>query len=365
MKVGEEKLCGKLNFSMYGILDAAQNWYQEYLEQLIQIGFQQGKASPCLFYNEDKGIRTYVHGDDYVSTGKPEALKLMKGQLEKKYTVKTQILGPGQGDQQCIKIFNRVFTWTAKEGKTYGADPRHVEIILKQLDMTNAKSVITPGTREEGRTSEDSKTELGDKDAALYRAIVARCKHLSPDRPDISFSVKEFARSMSKPTNGDQQRLKRLARYFKGKPRLVLHYPWQLQQSAVTTYSDADWVGYRENRKSTTGGCIKIGKHCVKGWSKPHALIALSSGESEFYVSVKAAAETFGTLAILKDIGWHLNGEVWEDANAALGIIQRTGLGKTRHIETGLLWIQQVAAQQRFKFGKVLGTSNPADLFTK
>ena len=52
-------------------------------------------------------------------------------------------------------------------------------------------------------------------------------------------------------------------------------------------------------------------------------------------------------------------------ANAALGVINRAGLGKTRHIDTGLLWIQQVAADKRLKFGKVLGSDNPADLFTK
>ena len=70
-------------------------------------------------------------------------------------------------------------------------------------------------------------------------------------------------------------------------------------------------------------------------------------------------------LSMCKDFGWDLNGEVWGDANAALGIINRMGLGKTRHIQTGLLWIQQIAASQRLKFGKVLGTNNPADLFTK
>ena len=108
-----------------------------------------------------------------------------------------------------------------------------------------------------------------------------------------------------------------------------------------------------------------MGRHTIKTWSKTQALIALSSGESELYAALKAAAETLGLLAILKDLGWVLTGEVWSDANAAIGIINRNGLGKTRHIETGLLWIQQIAAQQRLKFGKVLGKDNPADLFTK
>ena len=55
----------------------------------------------------------------------------------------------------------------------------------------------------------------------------------------------------------------------------------------------------------------------------------------------------------------------WGDASAALGIIHRKGLGRTRHIDTGFLWIQETAASKRLKFEKVLGTLNPADLMTK
>ena len=236
---------------------------------------------------------------------------------------------------------------------------------MKQLQLDGAKPVSTSGTNDEGRTAEDNEMPLSEQDSTNYRALVARCNHLSPDRPDIAFAVKELARAMSNPTRGDLQRLKRLARYLKGKPRLIMLYRWQPRQTKVVTYSDADWAGCRTTRKSTTGGCIKIGDHCVKGWSKTQTLVALSSGESEPYASLKASAETLGILSMLKDLGWDLHGEVWGDANAALGIINRSGLGKTRHIDTGLLWIQQVAAEKRLKYGKVLGTNNPADLFTK
>ena len=68
---------------------------------------------------------------------------------------------------------------------------------------------------------------------------------------------------------------------------------------------------------------------------------------------------------MLNDLGWNMRGEVWGDANAALGIINRKGLGTTRHISTGHLWIQEVAARDRLKFKKVLGRDNPADLHTK
>ena len=72
---GEEGRCGKLNYSMYGTRDAAQNWAAECSSRLIEAGFRQGNVSPCTFCHEGKGIRTLVHGDDYVSVGHPKQLQ--------------------------------------------------------------------------------------------------------------------------------------------------------------------------------------------------------------------------------------------------------------------------------------------------
>lgn len=207
---------------------------------MINIGFEQGNASPCVFHHCERGIRTIVHGDDYVSTGKQEHLTWMQQQFEKKYTVKTRTLGPGKDHVKQINILNRIGTWDNTNGIRYEADPRHAEIILKQLQLEEAKIASSPRTKDAGRTSEDCEMQLSDKESTTYRAIVARCNYLVPDKPDIAFAVKELARAMSKPTKGDLQRLKRLARYLKGKPRLALYYHWQPMQSTVMTYSDAD-----------------------------------------------------------------------------------------------------------------------------
>ena len=274
---GDEHKCGKLKYSMHGTRDAAQNWYQEYWSQLINIGFQQGKAFPWIFHHLGRGIRTYIHGDDYVSTGKQQELKWMRSQLESKYTVKTETLRQGADNKQQVQIRNRVVSWDKANGITYEADPRHAEIVFNQLQLTGVKTVATQGTKEEGSAGEDSDQLLSDKETTNYRAIVARCNYLAPDRPDIAFIVKELARAMAKPARGDLQRFKRLASQWKGKPRLILRYAWQPAQTTLTAYSDAGWAGCRKSRKSTIGGCIKLGAHCIKGWSKTQALIALSS----------------------------------------------------------------------------------------
>eukprot|EP00972_Heterocapsa_arctica_P055587 8199258-Heterocapsa_arctica.AAC.1 len=53
------------------------------------------------------------------------------------------------------------------------------------------------------------------------------------------------------------------------------------------------------------------------------------------------------------------------DASAALGLINRQGLGKARHVETQWLWIQQATREGRVTMNKIPGAENPADLLTK
>ena len=83
-----------------------------------------------------------------------------------------------------------------------------------------------------------------------------------------------------------------------------------------------------------------LGKHLIKAWSKTQSLLVLSSGKSELYGTLKASAEALGVLSMIKDLGANMRGKVLGDASAALGIIHRKGLGRTRHIDTGMLWVQ-------------------------
>ena len=62
-------MCGRLNVSLYGTRDAAQNWEHEYREFLTALGATPGFASPCAFYHAGKEIRIVVHGDDFTVMG--------------------------------------------------------------------------------------------------------------------------------------------------------------------------------------------------------------------------------------------------------------------------------------------------------
>ena len=87
---------------------------------------------------------------------------------------------------------------------------------------------------------------------------------------------------MSSPTELALRALKRLGRYVVGHRRLVYKYPWQTV-NRIDAYSDTDWSGCPKTRKSTSGGCVMLGKHLIKSWSSTQASVSLSSGEAEFY----------------------------------------------------------------------------------
>ena len=278
----------------------------------------------------------------------------MEVQLKRKYEIKTKWLGPGPQHSQEVRVPNRIVTWE-QEGIGYEADPRHVEVILEELGLNSCSIVGTPGTSSEGRTKEEDKELVNPDESTRYRALVARVNYLSLDRADISFSVQELVKSMAKPCRGDLVRFKRLGRYLAGRPRMQVMFRWQGAQQVMVGYTDADWPGDKDSRKSTSGGCITIGSHLIKGWSKTQSLVALSSAESELYASFRSSAETLGLISMAKDWGYMLSGNIYGDASAAFDIIHRKGLRKTRHINISYLWIQEVAAQRRLAFAKVLG----------
>ena len=108
-----------------------------------------------------------------------------------------------------------------------------------------------------------------------------------------------------------------------------------------------------------------LGSHCVKNWSSTQAIIALSSGEAEFYGVVKASSVGLGCQAMLRDMSHQTELHVHTDAVAAQGIASRTGLGSTRHIAVHYLWVQERVRNGDLKIHKVAGSVNPADLMTK
>ena len=382
---GDEDMVGQLNLSLYGTRDAALNWTNTFTEHLVSIGFDRGSACPCNFFHEERGIALTVHGDDFTSTGREKELKWFETQLQAKYDIKTSVMGPRASHEKQLRILNRVITWT-ESGMEFEPDQRHAEIIVKSMDVS--KGVATPGTRDEATAAgvpdvpkpvesvealekDITASELVESpllegaEATTFRSMAARANFLALDRPDIQFSVKEVARRMARPRWSDWALLKRLARYLVVAPRCVTHFAWQHPQTSVDVYVDADWAGCKRTSRSTSGGAVMVGWHTIKTWSSTQATVALSSGESELYSLTKGASQALGFIALARDLGAYIHAVVHTDASATLGIVNRQGLGKLRHVNVQYLWLQEKVRDKSLSVVKVPGPENPADLMTK
>ena len=190
--------------------------------------------------------------------------------------------------------------------------------------------------------------------------------YLGQDRSEVQFAVKELGKDLASPSQESWMKLERLLRYLKGSPRLRMKYSYQHNDRTITAWTDSDFAGCIKSRKSTSAGVTMSGNHLVKSWSTNQSVIALSSGEAEYYSMVKAGSVALGIESLMKDLGVEDTGSIAikTDTSAAIGIGSRIGIGTVRHI-VNQLWLQEKVASGRFKIIKVPTNGNLADALTK
>ena len=93
--------------------------------------------------------------------------------------------------------------------------------------------------------------------------------------------------------------------------------------------------------------------------------LALSTGEAELGAAARGAAESVGIKSLLSDFGIEADTVMRSDATAAIGISQRLGLGKVRHLPVADLWIQQRVRLGEIRIEKLCGEENTSDMLAK
>jgi hypothetical protein len=359
-------MCGKFVHWLYGFRPAARAWESHYSEKLASIGFARGRASPVAFYNADLDVSCLVHGDDFTFVGESEKLDVVEAKMKERFELKVKArLGEGPKDDKETDILGRVVRCT-KEGFEYEADPRHREKILEAFGLEDGSKGLTVNGRLEDLDEEP--VPLEPSECTQFRALAARANYLAQDAPELQFAAKEVCRDMARPSVGSWKKLKVLARFVLERVSVRWQFRWQEEVECVLrVFSDSDWAGCRRTRRSTSGGLIMVGAHCVKAWSSTQAPIALSSAEAEYYAMVEAATRGAGLRSMLGELGIAVLGctELMSDSSAARCFAARRGVGRMRHLEVRHLWLQEEVSNHRVLLRRVAGEANPADLMTK
>lgn len=354
---------------LHGMRPAAQAWERAYTGKLVEEGFVRGSASSVVFVNLETEVRCVVWGDDFTFLGRDGDLKHMEKVMSDWYEVKVRgIVGPDPRDMKEIRILNRTLRWT-KNGIELEADGKHVKTIIDEVGLNaDSKGSDYPLPKDFGAAESD--VALGAQQSEAYRRIAALVNYLATDRVDLQFAAGVLGRSAARPTKRSWTNLKRVARYLVKHPRVAYKFDNCKVEEAVTLvgYSDSDWAGCKESRRSVSGGIVLSAGGLLKSWSNRQATVALSSAEAELYAASKtAAAALMGIRSLFADMGWELTmvPQLYTDSNAAKAIASRRGLGRTRHLEVRKIWIQSSIEDKRIIIKKVAGTENPSDPLTK
>ena len=329
-----------------------------------------GTACPAFFCSCDGDLRGLCHGDDFCVVARQKQLQTFGKVLEKRFEVKqTGHIGFGVNDAKELKILNRTIKIDVlNDEMTLEADTKLAENALESMKLNGAKGVDSPRVRrnEEQTAQIENSEKLTSVESTLYRSLVMKLAHVAQDRIDIAEAVKCLTRHMKEPRSGHMQELKRLGRYLVKNKRCVLTYARQTSDETLQVHVDSDWAGDLLGRKSTTGVIVRRGKHLLRHMSWLQTLVALSSGEAEYYALIRGACTSLEVQSHYQDWMIDVPIQICSDSSAARSVARRRGIGgRLRHLQTRHLWLQSRLALGHLKLDVVAGERNPADTLTK
>ena len=155
---------------------------------------------------------------------------------------------------------------------------KYAKEILKRYKMEScnpASTSMEPGTKL-------SKFDGGERvEAGKYRSLVGSLRYLTCTRPDISLSVGIVSRFMEEPVYTHWKALKRILRYIQGTVSLGMFYS-NSDKYKLVGYSDSDWCGDIDDRKSTSRYVFFMGNTAFTWLSKKQPIVTLSTCEAEY-----------------------------------------------------------------------------------
>ena len=155
-------------------------------------------------------------------------------------------------------------------------------------------------------------------------------------RPDIAAAVGVLSQYMSRPSKDHWIGVKHVLRYLKGTLMYGLKFSAHEEEPELFGYSDADWAGDVDTRRSTSGYVFQIGSSTVSWSSKKQATVAKSSTEAEYVALSSATQEAVWLRSLMGDLGRQMDAPttIYEDNQGAIELAKNAKYHKrTNHID--------------------------------
>ncbi|CAH9071119.1 unnamed protein product [Cuscuta europaea] len=346
-----------LKKSLYGLKQAPRAWYHRFASHAAKLGFHHSKVDHSLFIYHNNGDTAYLllYVDDIVLTAStPTLLRNLISQLGAEFSLKD--LGP-------LSFFLGIAV-TRQSGRLVLSQQKYASKILHRAGMASCNSTSTPVDTRAKLSADDGPPV---PDPTLYRSLAGALQYLTFTRPDISYAVQQVCLHMHDPRTSHFDALKRILRYVKG----TMSYNLHLRPTATTSlvaYSDADWGGCPDTRRSTSGYCVFMGDNLISWSSKRQTTISRSSAEAEYRGVANVVAELCWLRNLLTELRHPISKAslVYCDNVSAIYMSQNpVQHQRTKHIEMDIHFVRERVALGHVRILHVPSRFQYADVFTK
>lgn len=378
------KVVLKLNKALYGLKQAPREWYKKVSAFVKSLGYTQLGGDSCLFIRRRGAVVSMIalYVDDLVlaSTCKKDLDKDVRS-FNKEYKMKNI------GEPKLIVGLN--VTRDRKAGTIKLSQEKYVKEVLVKFRMADAKACSTSADYSTVLTKD--MCPKTDKDKALvakypYRELVGSLMYLSVGtRPDISFAVSELSKYLSNPGKAHWAAALRVLRYLKGTPDLGVTFARgagsqlkaycdynykgpSVRSLKLTAFSDADWGGDKDTRRSHTGGVLFLAGGAIAWISKKQSSVAMSSAEAEYMAASLVCREVIWIRSLLAGFGFKQDGPtVIHEDNAACVQMSKNPVNhsKTKHIDLHYHFVRERVETGEVRLDWLSTEKMIADILTK
>lgn len=355
---GQEHKVLRLKKALYGLKQAPRAWNSRINKYFQQNGFAKCPHEHALYtkVNESGDLMLVcLYVDDLIFTG---SNPVMFEEFKKAMTREFEMTDIG-----LMSYYLGIEVKQTKDG-IFISQENYAKDVLKKFKMSDCKPMNTP-VECNIKLSKNDEGYLVDP--TQYKSLVGSLRYLTCTRPDILYGVGLVSRFMESPTINHMKAAKRILRYIKGTIDFGLFYS-PSNHFKLVGYSDSDWGGDVDDRKSTSGFVFYMGDTAFTWSSKKQPIVTLSTCEAEYVAATSCVCHAIWLRKVLNELKFSQKEatEIHVDNKSAIALARNPVFhDRSKHIDTRYHYIRECVANKEVQLKYVKTFDQVADIFTK